>query len=590
MINNSKLIELLKGKKLLTDSDIVEVEAVLKKDKGINIEAFLLGQKMIGPEKLTEIKAELYGFPYKNLVDINIPEETLKLIKKDLAENYLAVCFFSDSTTMNVGLVDPNLKSMDAINFLGKQKKMMVEYFMISKISFNSIFKQYEKMEDQISSAIETKTKEDQLEILDFNKEEEQNVLNMEDSDSAPVAQIVSVIIKNGVNSRASDIHVEPYENESRVRYRVDGILKNALFLPKNIHNAVVARIKVLAKMKMDETRVPQDGRIVLILDGREIDFRISTLPIGNNKEKVVLRILDTVNAIVSLKELGFNSHVLDILEKNIKKTNGIILSTGPTGSGKTTTLYSIINILNKEGVNISTLEDPVEYQIKGINQSQIRPKIGYSFATGLRSLVRQDPDIIMVGEVRDDETAELSVHAGLTGHLVLSTLHTNDALGTIFRLLDMKVEPILLASILRVVVAQRLLRRLCPHCRKEMDLETRTAIIAKAKEELSNLSPERLKKEIPELKDATNFESLKLYQPVGCPRCQETGYLSRIVIGEVIEIDENLRNLIINNINEIKIENVKKSQEFISIRQDGFFKILNGMSTLEEVLRVIEV
>ncbi|MDD3711468.1 MAG: GspE/PulE family protein [Patescibacteria group bacterium] len=590
MIENQKLFELLKSKNLLSPEDISEIELAMKSNNFSNLDSFLLEHKIIGPEKLTEVKAEIYGIEYRNLLDLTIPEETLKLIKKDLAENYLAVCFEADENKMSVGLVNPNLKSMDAINFLGKQKKMNVQYFMISKISFNSIFKQYQKMEDQISSAIEIKAKEDQAELLEVKKEDEADILNMEDSESAPVAQIVSVIIKNGVDSRASDIHVEPYENESRVRYRVDGILKNALFLPKNIHNAVVARIKVLAKMKMDETRVPQDGRIVLTLDNREIDFRISTLPIGNNKEKVVLRILDTVNAIVSLKELGFNSYVLSTLEKNIKKTNGIILSTGPTGSGKTTTLYSIINVLNKEGVNISTLEDPVEYQIKGINQSQIRPKIGYSFATGLRSLVRQDPDIIMVGEIRDDETAELSVHAGLTGHLVLSTLHTNDALGTIFRLLDMKVEPILLASILRVVVAQRLIRKICPHCRKEVGLEEKKALIIKAKEELFNLKPERILKEIPSLKDINNFESLKLFHPVGCSRCQETGYLGRTVIGEAIEIDENLRSLIINNINEIKIENVKKSQEFISIKQDGLFKVLNGESNLEEILRVIEV
>jgi type IV pilus assembly protein PilB len=590
MIDNLKLFDFLKSKELLTKEDIVEIESAIKKESFISLDSFLLGQKIIGPEKLTEVKAEILGMPYKNLIDITIPEETLKLIQKDLAENYLAVCFESDENNMSVGLVNPSIKAMDAINFLAKQKKIMVTYFMISKISFNSIFKQYEKMEEQISSAIEIKTKEEKLDLMEYNKEEEQDIMQGDDPENAPVAQIVSVIIKNGVDSRASDIHVEPYENESRIRYRVDGILKNALFLPKNIHNSVVARVKVLAKMKMDETRVPQDGRIVLTLDGREIDFRISTLPIGVNKEKVVLRILDTSNSIVSLKELGFNSHTLNLIKKNIKKTNGIILSTGPTGSGKTTTLYSIINILNREGVNISTLEDPVEYQIKGINQSQIRPKIGYSFATGLRSLVRQDPDIIMVGEIRDDETAELSVHAGLTGHLVLSTLHTNDALGTIFRLLDMKVEPILLASILRVVLAQRLVRKICHYCRKELNPEERKIVIEKAKEELSDLKTERILKEVPDLKDINNFDNLKLYEPVGCPRCQETGYLGRTVIGEAIEVDEDLRSIIINKRSEIKIENVKKSQEFISIKQDGLFKVLNGVSNLEEILRVIEI
>lgn len=406
------------------------------------------------------------------------------------------------------------------------------------------------------------------------------------------MAKIVSVIIKNAIDSRASDIHIEPYENESRVRYRIDGILKNALFLPKNIHTAVVARIKVLAKMKLDEMRVPQDGRIVLIFDGREIDFRISTLPIGSGLEKAVLRILDTVKGIISLEELGFNNYVLSVLKRSIKKTNGIILATGPTGSGKTTTLYSIINILNKEGVNISTLEDPIEYQMKGINQSQIRPKIGYSFATGLRSLVRQDPDIIMVGEVRDEETAELSVHAGLTGHLVLSTLHTNDALSTIFRLIDMKVEPILLASILRVIISQRLARRLCPHCKKEVELNYKNEFMIKAREGLKELSPERILLEIPDLKDnggVEGIDNLKIYQPVGCQRCQGTGYLERVAVGEIIEINENLKYIIINDLKNLTIEKIKQSQEFVSIKEDGFIKVLLGLTNLEEVLRVIE-
>ncbi len=590
MLNNDKLFLLLKEKELLSSKDINEIESLLqKKDVSFDLGEFVVKEKMIGPEKFTEIKAQMLNLPYKNLVDENITKEALNLINPELAENYKAVCFYFDKEKMQVGLVDPDLKAMEAINFLGKQKKLEVEYFVISKISLNSAFKQYKKIEEEISLALEVKLKEEE-DSLEFKKGDEPDVLDVaEDDESAPIAKIVSVIIRNAVDSRASDIHIEPYENESRVRYRVDGILKNALFLPKNIHNSVVARIKVLAKMKLDETRVPQDGRIVLIFDGREIDFRISTLPIGVGLEKIVMRVLDTVKGIISLEELGFNQHILEVFKKNIKKTNGIILSTGPTGSGKTTTLYSIINILNKEGVNISTLEDPIEYQMKGVNQSQIRPKIGYSFATGLRSLVRQDPDIIMVGEIRDEETAELSVHAGLTGHLVLSTLHTNDALSTIFRLLDMKVEPILLTSILRMILAQRLSRRLCPYCKKEATAELKAQIIKEAKEEFVGLKEDRLAKEIPELKEAGSIDNLKVYEPVGCARCQKTGYLDRVALGEVIELDENLKRAIMNDIKHLDINVVKSSQEFISLRQDGYMKILRGLTTLEEVLRVIE-
>ncbi len=591
MINNEKFFSLLKNKDLLDPKNIVEIERLIEKNNNFDLEKYLSREKVIGPEKITEVKAELYSLPYKNLVEEDISDAALNLLSEDLSKNYEAVCFYFDENLIKVGLLEPNLKAMEAVNFFAKQKKLDVSFYIISKTSFNFALKLYKKIEEEISSALEVKLKGDQGDFIEIKKEDEGDVMNVEDESDAPVAKIVSVIIKNAIASRASDIHIEPYENESRVRYRIDGILKNTLFLPKNIHNAVTSRIKVLSRMKLDETRIPQDGRIVLISDGREVDFRISTFPIGSSSmEKVVLRILDKAKGIISLEELGFNSQVLDVFRKNIKKTNGIILSTGPTGSGKTTTLYSIISILNKEGVNISTLEDPIEYQLKGINQSQIRPKIGYSFATGLRSLVRQDPDIIMVGEIRDEETAELSVHASLTGHLVLSTLHTNDALGTIFRLLDMKVEPVLLVSILRIVIAQRLARRLCKHCKKEMSPDLKPKVIEDIKKALTDIKIERLKKEISGLNSLDDINNLIIYEPVGCSRCQGTGYLERVAIGEIIEMDENLKNLIINNLGDLNPANVKKTQEFISIKQDGFLKVLNGLTNIEEVLRVIEV
>lgn len=591
MFSNKKFLDLIKTKKILPEDKFLELESLANKDKNFNLEDFLIKQKHLNHEELVKIKAEVYNLPYKNLTDERISEKFLETINEDLSKNYLAICFFVDEQKMSVGLVEPNLKAMEALNFLAYGKRLKVEYYLISRNSFNSAYRQYKKMEEEISLALEIKSKsEGGDDLIQVKREDEKENLNVDDANSAPVAKIVSVIIKNAIDSRASDIHIEPYEGESRVRYRIDGILKNALFLPINIHGAIVARIKVMAKMKLDETRVPQDGRIVLVLDNREIDFRISTLPIGSGREKVVMRILDTAKGVIGLDELGFNSYVLEVFKKNIRKTNGIILVTGPTGSGKTTTLYSILNILNKEGVNISTLEDPIEYQLKGINQSQIRPKIGYSFATGLRSLVRQDPDVIMVGEIRDEETVELSIHAGLTGHLVLSTIHTNDTIGTIFRLIDMKAEPVLLCSILRMVIAQRLTRRLCKNCKKEVDREYKEKFMKDAIEVIKNIDLDRLKKELPGISSIEDISKLKIYQPVGCPKCQNSGYLERISIGEAVEIDDNLKDIIMNKITSLNVENIRKSQKFISLKQDGYLKVLKGVTDIDEVLRVIEV
>jgi len=462
---------------------------------------------------------------------------------------------------------------------------LQVEYYLVSEASWDKVFKQYQKLEQEISSALEVKAKEEGDELIEVKTEI--GDLTTDDINSAPVSRIVSVVIRHAVEARASDIHIEPFAKESRVRYRIDGILHTSLTLPKSIHNAVIARVKVLARLKLDETRIPQDGRIRLVINGREVDFRVSTLPLASS-EKVVMRILDTVSGVQILENLGFNQIALNRIKEGIKKTSGMVLITGPTGSGKTTTLYSVLNILNQDGVNISTLEDPIEYEIKGINQSQVRPRIGFSFANGLRSLLRQDPNIIMVGEIRDEETAELSIHASLTGHLVLSTLHTNDSIGAVFRLLDMKVERFLLASTLKVIVAQRLARRLCEHCKKETILseDARQEMI----DELKNLPEKVIKLELPNFTKVEDlFLNHKLYQAVGCQRCENTGYSSRVSISEVLEINEKLKQMINDGDRNLNVETVRGMQDFISIKQDGIIKVLQGVTTMEEVLRVIE-
>jgi len=586
MEKTTALLNLLQAKQIIDAARAADIQKLVQKNKE-DLGVFLIREKVLDEERLTEIKAELYNLPYDNLTSEEVPEAVLNFLPPEIAKTYRAVCFGRENKILKVGLVEPNLKAMEAINFLATDEKLQVQYYLISGASYEKIFKEYQKMEEEISSALETKAKEEGGEELVAVSSEEQG-LSEEDINSAPVSRIVSVIIRHAVEARASDIHIEPFAKESRVRYRIDGILHTSLTLPKSIHNAIIARIKVLAKLKLDETRIPQDGRIRLVINNREVDFRISTLPLVS-QEKVVMRILDTAKGAPTLAELGFNKLNLKRIEEGIKKTSGIFLVTGPTGSGKTTTLYSLLTILNQEGVNISTLEDPIEYEIKGINQAQIRPKIGFSFANGLRSLLRQDPNIIMVGEIRDEETAELSIHASLTGHLVLSTIHTNDALGAVFRLLDMKIERFLLASTLKSVIAQRLARRLCEKCKQETKLssDAEEEIVA----ELKNVPLKILQAELPEVSAAAAevLQKYKIYKAVGCAHCENTGYSSRIAISEAIEINESLSEMINGGDKNLNLEAVKKTEDFVSIKQDGLIKVLQGITTMEEVLRVIE-
>jgi len=441
MAKQKKILELLLRQNLIGSEQAVAVLTEAKNDKK-NIEDILLSRKIIAPEGLAKIKAEIFGLSYENLTETEIGQNTLNTIPHQVAENYKIICFDKTNQIIKVGITDPeNFKAIEAVDFLAKEQNLSVEYFLISEESFRVAIRQYKSIAEELSSALKTRAAEEG-ELLP--EKEIESAESSEITKSAPVAKIVSVIIRHAVEGGASDIHIEPMEKESRVRYRIDGILHTSLILPRSVHTAIVARIKVMANLKLDENRLPQDGRIRLMINDKEYDFRVSVLPLFN-AEKVVIRILDASKKAPTLEDLGYQGIQLEVILRNLKKTEGMLLTTGPTGSGKSTTLFAMLTMLNKEGINISTLEDPVEYQIKGVNQSQVRPIIGFSFATGLRSLLRQDPDVIMVGEIRDEETAELAIHSALTGHYVLSTLHTTDAPNTITRLVDMKVEPFLL-------------------------------------------------------------------------------------------------------------------------------------------------
>lgn len=555
-----------------------------------SVEDVLVDNDIMNIEEVVRFKARIYNIPYKYIEEGDISEEALNVIPFEVAKNYSIACFEKTEDKIKVGMVDPyNSKAIEAVNFLVKEQGLVAEFYLISKDSLKKIFDHYGNLQKEISSALETKAESDNKSGgVEGEDKMEEAIGTPEDMSGAPVARIVSVIIRHAVEENASDIHIEPMQKESRVRYRVDGILRTSLVLPKNIHNSVVGRIKVLARMKIDETRIPQDGRIRLVVNKQRIDFRISTMPLMG-QEKVVMRILNLGKGIPDLKDLGFSSKDLRTVNKNIKKTFGLLLVTGPTGSGKSTTLASLMDILNKEQVNLVTLEDPIEYYIKGVNQSQVKPNINYTFANGLRSLLRQDPDIIMVGEIRDSETAELSINAGLTGHLVLSTLHTNSALDAVPRLLDMGVEPFLLGSTLNTVIAQRLVRKICPNCKRKADL--REELIKEARNEAGDIPKELLSERLGRVEgfDPDDLGKMDFYEGEGCSHCGNTGYSGRTSILEVIDINDNIKEIIMDKSRILKISDIKKDQGFITMKQDGIVKCLQGITTVQEVLRVVQ-
>jgi len=507
---------------------------------------------------------------------LKIPSEIIRLVPYEAAKKYQFIPFEKDGSVLRVAVVDiDSVEVQNALQFLAEKNHLSVEMIPVPESDFQSALEGYTSPSFAIAQALETIGKEEKPAEEEKEEKEEEDLIIQE----APVAKIVEVILRNAIEGAASDIHIEPLEDNVRVRYRLDGILHNSLVLPKKIGPAIVSRIKILSNLKIDEKRKPQDGRFRITESRKQIDFRVSTLPVSMG-EKVVMRVLDKEKGLLDLEELGVVGRNYDIIKKNIFEPYGMILITGPTGSGKSTTLYSVLKVINKEGVNIITLEDPVEYAIEGINQSQVRPEIGYTFASGLRSILRQDPDIIMVGEIRDTETAELAVHAALTGHVVLSTLHTNDSLGAIPRLVDMKVEPFLLASSLRVVVAQRLVRKICLNCREETKLSE--AVKGQIEAVLS---------QIPEVeKKAHGFQDgLKIYKGKGCEKCGGTGMKGRIGIFEAFCVDDDVAELLGGQVDEEKLRQIALKQGMITMKQDGVLKVLAGITTLEEVERVTE-
>jgi len=545
-----------------------EIKTSLKKE-----ELVILEKQIVSEDFLFQLKSEYLEIPLKTIDPKSVPLEVLELIPQETANNYKMVSLNRKDKVLEVGMVYPeDLDAQEALKFLARRGSFDYKVFLISFSTFTGLLKQHQSLRKEVGKALEELEEEMKVKKAIGKSEIERLV------EEAPIAKVVAVILRYAVEGKASDIHIEPAKDKLRVRFRLLGSLHSSIFLPKRIHQAVVARIKVLSNLKIDESRIPQDGSFSAKVEGQSIDFRVATFPTTLG-EKVAIRVLNPLIGLKKFEQLGLFERDRKTVEKMVQRPYGLILVTGPTGSGKTTTLYTILQLLNKEGVNIVTLEDPVEYFIEGVNQSQIRPDINYDFAKGLRHMLRQDPDIIMVGEVRDSETASLATHAALTGHIVLSTLHTSTALGVIPRLIDLGVQPFLIPSTLSLIIAQRLVRKLCDNCKKK--IKPKKEIEALILKEIE-LFPEEIKKDI-------KTDALFVWEPKACKDCNDQGFSGRIGLFEVLKMTDELGELVLKGLFEKQFKEEVKKQAMTTIRQDGILKVLKGITTIEEVLRVTQ-
>lgn len=574
-MNNTSILDILMTQGHITaeqKQQIIEFADA----SNIPIENALIQKAFAGDEDIAQAKAVLFDMEYQDLAEIDITTEALHIIPEDIAYNYRLVCFAVDEKEIFIGLTNPqNLKALEAIEFLAKENSFKPRYYIVSNAALDAALKKYKALGEEVEEVLQVAEERFKEDVLDTDIQPLGEAVK-----KAPVSKIVNSVLKDAIDAHASDIHIEPTEDGTRVRYRVDGILKSMITLPSYIHSSVVSRIKVLANLKLDETRKPQDGRIKMTIGKSKVDMRVSVLPMVDS-EKVVMRVLDTTGRILKLVDLGFRPEFIQIFDEVVSKPHGLFLVTGPTGAGKSTTLYSTLGLLNQEGVNVSTLEDPVEKFIKGVNQSQVNPEVGYTFAAGLRALLRQDPDVIMVGEIRDGETAELAVHAALTGHVVFSTLHTNDAMGAIPRLIDMGVEPFLIVSTVEMIQAQRLVRTICEACKKGVELPPKLQKVVK--EDLAGINPKYLPEgfQIP--------ETIVTYESEGCSECNGQAYKGRTTIAEVIVMTDELAEAITHGNEMSDIHDALKKQGVLTMRQDGILKALAGVTTIQEVLRVMQ-
>ncbi len=566
-IENQQLRSFLIGADIITEEQFNQIsQRAVKENKKIS--DILVAEEFISEEDLIKMKAYILGIPFINLEEKKIDANILKIIPEPIARSHNIIAFKQENKKLEVAMTDP--EDLGTIDFIRKKSGLTILPRLTTMESIKKSLRQYhQSLETEFGDIIKKEEKE--AEVLEKVAEE------------VSVVRIVDTLIKHATLQGASDIHIEPQEKELIVRYRIDGILRDAMVLPINIALGVVARIKVLSNLKLDEHRLPQDGRFKVNYEDSHYSLRVSILPVSYG-EKVVMRLLPETTEILTLEEIGLKGDSLENVKEALKKTTGMILVTGPTGSGKTSTLYTVIDMLNTPRVNISTVEDPIEYQIKRVAQTQVNPKIGLTFATGLRSLVRQDPDIIMVGEIRDEETASLAVNAALTGHLVLSTLHTTSAAGAVSRLMDMEIESFLISSTLNIIIAQRLVRRL-HKSKKEYRLEKSDIESLKKYFDINRLTDLLIKERI--ISKGQSIQDVPFFKPGKTKDCPD-GYQGRVGIFEVLKVSDNIRKIITKKPDSMEIHKAAQEEGMVSLMESGFIKAAQGITSIEEVLRVI--
>lgn len=642
----NELKDLIIKNNFANEKKLAEIEKAAEGQR-TSFQDLLIARKVITEKDLVRLYSQHINVPFVDLSQIEIKKEYLSKLPERVARRYQAVVFGEEGDTLLLAMADP--LDVQAVQFIEKELGYHDKKYLASTNDISVALDLYkEGLSDEISKVIR---ESEEITLGEEQLDEKVDAENVQEIVAeAPIARALNIILEYALKSRASDIHIEPREGFIQVRFRIDGVLQDTMTLPRQLLSAIITRVKIISNLRIDEHRIPQDGRIKVKIGSRSLSIRVSTLPVLDG-EKIVMRLLDESTRALTLEELGFSGVALTAVKKALKRPHGMLLVTGPTGSGKSTTLYSAISLLNSIEVNISTVEDPIEYKIPGVNQTQVNTKTGMTFASGLRALLRQDPDIIMVGEIRDNETAEMGVHAALTGHIVLSTLHTNNAAGCLPRLLDMKVEPFLIASTVNAVVGQRLIRKLCTECRetyqatkdeieeivKEFGLDRSFLAATPAKETIKEVSsstpnfgerkiaaPEDIENkgsildqiaadpsiinksladaeseqktlreqifiepEAEEKKTQKKDLSLTLFHAKGCNKCHGTGYSGRIGIYEVLEVTEEIAEMIIKHASTNEIQEKAVANGMVLMAQDGFIKALTGITTIEEIIRV---
>ncbi len=580
-IDDKQLKEFITDSGLVSKADITSAEKEAEKKK-TRLDKVLVNQGKISEDDLRRMQAYILGIPFVDLKSQKIDFEILSAIPEPIARNHNIVAFRKTKDALEVAMLDTD--DLPAIDFIKKKTGLKITPRLTDGDSMKSVLLQYQKsLKAEFGDIIQMEANTLKM-VADKEGGEEATEKDLKKmAEDVPVVRIVDTLLKHAILQNSSDIHIEPQDAQVVVRYRIDGLLHDAMVLPKNVALSIAARIKVLSSLKLDEKRLPQDGRFKIDMDNEKVSFRVSTLPTYYG-EKIVMRLLRENVSGFTLEVLGFHGEGLERIHDATKLASGLILTTGPTGSGKTTTLYTVLDILNTPDVNISTIEDPVEYQMKRVNQTQVKPEIGFTFVSGLRSLVRQDPDIIMVGEIRDGETASLAINAALTGHLVLSTLHTNSAAGAVPRLIDMKIEPFLIVSTINVIIAQRLIRKLAEGKEKYFLTEAEVANLKKLVDLDRILEVLREEKIVGK---TDNWEKIPFWKPKPSSE-HEDGYGGRVGIHEVMKMSSAIKDIVMKGGTSDAIEEQAKKEGMITMLEDGIFKAVQGVTTIEEVLRVI--